>query len=207
MRRSSSRRYPGRTASTSDQQHHTRRNSRRSSRGFFFCASPSGSCATCAQKSLAESVHPSTRYSGSWLLIECPGTTSRRSDTINKLLQAAADSCSFNIQALACSRYINPHSTCAFQQDQIQPPSDRRRTRHCKEEIESLNIPEDDFGRKKSWRRIIYVYKCKAVTSQHSVLGPCQESLRTYWLPSLWVLLHIQWETEQRGVYVVSSSA
>jgi hypothetical protein len=131
----------GRTASRFHQHHHTRRNSGCSSRGFHFCASPSGSCATCAQKSLAESVHPSTRCSGSWLLIGCPGTTSRRSGTIDKLLQARVDGCSFTIQAMACSRYINPPSTCAFQQDKTQQASDRRRTRHCKEEIENLNIP------------------------------------------------------------------
>jgi hypothetical protein len=37
--------------------------------------------------------------------------------------------------------------------------------------------------------------------------GILLEHLWTYWIPKLWVLLHIQWKTGQRGVYVVSSSA
>lgn len=56
-------------------------------------------------------------------------------------------------------------------------------------------------------RRIIYVYKCKAEFSQHLVPVFLLACLWTYLIPRLWVILHIQWKTEQRGVYVVSSSA
>jgi len=56
-------------------------------------------------------------------------------------------------------------------------------------------------------RRIIYVYKCKAEFSQHLVPVSLLACSRTYLIPKLWVILHIQWKTEQRGVYVVSSSA
>ena len=57
-------------------------------------------------------------------------------------------------------------------------------------------------------RRIIYVYKCEAESRQSaSRPGFLPACLQTYWIPRLWVVLHIQWKTEQRGVYVVSSSA
>ena len=64
------------------------------------------------------------------------------------------------------------------------------------------SIPGDSFGRKKSWRRIIYVYKCKAARVQQvsisSVASSAREAYRLTGYPSFWVILHIQ-ESRNKG--------